>query len=331
MKELQLQTTQTSCVAIIDDTIITRLADFVLEEKELFILCDKRVYTLYPDLFLSIDAPIFLLYSSEKNKSLSTYQKILHAMQQHHCSKDTTLLCVGGGIVGDIGGFVASTYMRGIAYIQVPTTLLAQVDAAIGGKTALNTKESKNSIGSFYFPKKILIDPLFNNTLSNKDFASGMAEVIKYGLILDANLLDTLASAQFFLADLIETCILIKHSIVSRDPSDRHQRLLLNFGHTFAHALEAAYKNKFTHGQAVALGMWKMLQNLSDAEKQKIQSLYTQYQLDTKLPYSANKLHKYIEQDKKRKTSELQEVFLEKIGHAIIRNISVSTFKELIS
>lgn len=331
MKELQLHTMQSPCVAIIDETIISHLHDFVNEEKELFILCDSNVFALYPDLFTSMDAPIFLLKSTEKRKSLQTYQRIIRAMQQHNCSKDTTLLCVGGGIIGDIGGFVASTYMRGITHILVPTTLLAQVDAAVGGKTALNTKEGKNSIGSYYYPKKILIDPLFNNTLLEKDFASGIAEIIKYGLIADATLIDKLTAAQFFLSDIIESCILIKHSIITKDPKDQNQRLLLNFGHTFAHGLEAAYKNKYTHGQAVALGMWKMLYNLSFSDKERIQSLYTQYHLATHLPYSLKKIRKFIYQDKKRKNEELREVFIDTIGKPSIRNITLSSFFEILS
>jgi 3-dehydroquinate synthase len=202
--------------------------------------------------------------SGEAAKALPVFETLLHQLATQEAHRDDLVVALGGGSVGDLAGFVASTYMRGTRFLQVPTTLVAQVDAAIGGKTAVNLPEGKNLVGTFYQPVAVLCDVGALATLSDRDFRSGLAEVVKYGLAFDAALLDqlerdpaaTLARDPGALATLVERCVRIKARVVAGDERDAGARLILNYGHTLGHALERldAFSGR-SHGEAVAVGM----------------------------------------------------------------------------
>ena len=200
----------------------------------------------------------------EQFKTLATYAEVLDALVRERHNRDTTVVALGGGVVGDVAGFAAATYQRGVGLVQVPTTLLAQVDSAVGGKTAVNHPGGKNLIGAFHQPRAVLVDVGVLRTLPRREFAAGMAEVVKYGVIADAEFLTWLEdNAKALLAQdasallhAVRRACAIKAEVVAQDEREAGRRAILNFGHTFGHAIEAAtgYR-RFLHGEAVAIGM----------------------------------------------------------------------------
>jgi 3-dehydroquinate synthase len=207
---------------------------------------------------------IHLMDDGESAKNLSTVEKLARSLVKAGADRQSLLVAVGGGVTGDVAGFVAASYLRGVALVQIPTTVVAQVDSSIGGKTGVNLPEGKNLLGAFYPPRLVLVDPDVLNTLPEREFRGGLAEVIKYGVIADAklfafleqNMAAILKRDAAALAHIIRRSIEIKAHVVSRDEKESGLREILNFGHTFGHALESATNYKrFQHGEAVAWGM----------------------------------------------------------------------------
>jgi len=205
-----------------------------------------------------------LFDDAEAAKNLRTVEEIVRRLVRAGADRKALLIAVGGGVVGDVAGFVAASYLRGVALVQLPTTMVAQVDSAVGGKTGVNLPEGKNLVGAFYPPRLVLVDPDVLSTLPDREFRAGLAEVIKYGVIADAKLFRFLEEnmARILRRDakalqhIIRRSIEIKASVVSRDEKESGLREILNFGHTFGHALESATRyRRFQHGEAVALGM----------------------------------------------------------------------------
>ena len=206
----------------------------------------------------------FVLQHGEKAKSLQNFQKILNFLADNNFDRTDLIIAVGGGVVGDISGYVASSYLRGIEFVQVPTTLLAQVDSSVGGKTAINISAGKNLVGAFYNPKGVIIDTSVLGTLPKKEFQAGLAEVIKYALIQNKSLFvflekhaqEILLMDYPIIEEIIYASIQTKARIVTKDEKENGIRAILNFGHTFGHAIEAHGKyKKILHGEAVAKGM----------------------------------------------------------------------------
>ena len=197
----------------------------------------------------------------EASKSLNEFSRVISQMVEFGCDRKTTILALGGGVVGDVSGFVASSFMRGIDYYQIPTTLLAMVDSAIGGKTGINIAEGKNLVGAIYQPKGVLIDPVILKSLSKEEVMAGLGEVIKYGAIWDKAFLIDISTwlediDSFPFEDAIRKSCKIKAEVVSKDEREGDLRRILNFGHTIGHALESHLGyGKIRHGEAVALGM----------------------------------------------------------------------------
>ena len=271
---------------------------------------------------------IFSLKSGEKSKSFSSYQKILNKLFELKFDRSDIVIAFGGGVVGDITGFSAATYMRGIKYIQIPTTLLAQVDSSVGGKTAINVAQGKNLVGAFYNPSLVIVSTYFLNTLSDEEFKSGLGEVVKYALIgnkklrsiIERNSQQIISREESVLKSIIEESIKTKSKIVTKDEKENGIRAILNFGHTFGHAIEA-YKNYkgITHGAAITLGM-VIASRISFYE-----GYIKNYQLDNVVnlissiglrtdysKYNYIQLKKYIKSDKKIKNGKLNLVLIDK-------------------
>lgn len=209
------------------------------------------------------EVPVIEIPSGEENKNIDVCMSVWRMLSELGAGRNSLLINLGGGVIGDLGGFVASTYMRGIDYINIPTTLLAQVDASVGGKVGVDLDYLKNQVGAFVNPVAVIVEPIFLRTLNKKQFLSGFAEVIKYGLTLDKKLWKEIKEVKFSSEDLtpiIHRSIEIKNEIVLEDPHEKGIRKTLNFGHTVGHALESFYLNKertipLLHGEAVAVGM----------------------------------------------------------------------------
>lgn len=246
-----------------------KISNFI-QNKRYVVVISQKVEKLYGK-ELSFENK-YVLKDGEEQKNIKNYEKILDFCLKKKLTREDFIIAIGGGVVGDIAGFVASTYMRGINYIQVPTTLLACVDSSVGGKVAVNTSYGKNLIGSFYQPKAVFINPNFLKTLSLRDFKTGMGEVVKYAFIEksckykeDFNLVHFLEEnhQKIFdyniktLEDLIKMCILLKVSVVEQDEKESDLRRILNFGHTYGHAIEKLTKyRKYTHGECVVAGIY---------------------------------------------------------------------------
>ena len=268
------------------------------------------------------------LPDGESFKTLKTVQTVIDELVRIGARRDATVIALGGGVAGDIAGFAASCYMRGISYIQVPTTLLAQVDSSVGGKTGVNHAGGKNLIGAFYQPKLVLIDTTTLETLPEREFSAGLAEVIKHGAIADAeffgwlesNMQSLLKRDDEALATAIYRCCAIKAKIVAEDERETGDRALLNFGHTFGHAIEtSAGYGEWLHGEAVAAGMLMAakLGGLDKADQGRLRQLIAAAGLPGEPPtVGADRMRQAMQLDKKASFNTLKFVLLRELGDA---------------
>lgn len=307
--------------------------------NEVMLVSNETVAPLYLDAvkqaFLDKKVSEVILPDGEEYKTLDVLQKIFDGLLQETHSRHTTLVAVGGGVVGDMTGFAAACYQRGVNFIQVPTTLLAQVDSSVGGKTAVNHPLGKNMIGAFHQPQGVLIDTNTLKTLSSREFSAGVAEVIKYGLIRDAEFYEWLienrqlikSRDQMTLTDAIARSCDNKAQIVSEDEKETGVRAILNLGHTFGHAIEAEMGyGHWLHGEAVAAGMVMALMlsvhlgYLPKSEVDKLKALLQFFDLPVSPPeqMSIDAFFRRMSVDKKVVDGLLRFVILKDIGHAVV-------------
>ncbi|MDY0210411.1 MAG: 3-dehydroquinate synthase [Acholeplasma sp.] len=238
---------------------ILDLKEYLDTDKEVFVLTDENLFKLYElklkEILCDYQVSFVVVKAGEHSKSLAVFEQVVDEFILKGIKRNSCLLAFGGGVIGDLGGFVASSLYRGIEYIQIPTSLLSMVDSSIGGKTGINTKMGKNLIGAFYNPKAVIIDPVFIKTLPDVEYQNGMAEIIKAALIKDKTLFEKLESNELGLLEMIERSILVKKDIVLKDPYEENLRMILNFGHSFGHIIESKSAYKIPHGFAVAEGM----------------------------------------------------------------------------
>ena len=284
---------------------------------------------------------IYFFDSSEKNKNQNNVKKILEVLLNQNFSRQDCLISIGGGITGDVGGFAASLFKRGLQFINIPTTLLAQVDSSVGGKTGVNTKQGKNLIGSFYQPKLVISETKFLRSLPKREIICGYGEILKHAIIFDKKFYNYLNQNFFNILNLkspfIEKAIYescrIKKIVVEKDEKEKGIRKVLNFGHTFAHSFEAAlgYSKKLNHGEAVILGM-NIALKFSLRNKFLKKSDYNSIMINIKesdLPFEIkkyfsikdlNKILYFMSKDKKNNSEKINLILLKKIGSTIINN-----------
>ena len=310
----------------------------VTSASAIMIVSDDAVWPLYGETVQkSLEAAGFRVCSfvfphGESSKSAATYLRLLDALAAQQLTRTDALVALGGGVAGDLTGFAASTYLRGLGFIQIPTTLLAMVDSSVGGKTALDLPAGKNLVGTFYQPWLVLCDPDCLQTLPEDIFRDGCAEVIKYAVLGNAPFFDDLSSvpARDQLEHIIETCVRMKRDIVSQDEFDRGTRQLLNLGHTFGHGIEACSGFSVSHGSAVAIGMAMMARaavsyGLCSAEtRDAIVSILRQYGLSTDCDYPAEEMLRTVVHDKKSSGSSINLIVPTQIGSCQIRKTPAS-------
>lgn len=318
---------------------------FQYEKDGAFFVIDKKVARIYSSIIPR--NKVFIFNASEKNKILLQVEKILTFLVENGALRDSTLVAIGGGIVGDVVAFAASIYMRGIKLVQIPTTLLAMVDSSVGGKTAVNFKGIKNNIGSFYQPSVVLIDSDFLYSLSKKEYLNGFAEVIKIASIRDKELFkyieinksSILKRDKDILEYIITSSCKLKAEIVEEDEKESGVRKLLNFGHTIAHCIESDSLHKIHHGFAVALGMvyeskFALKNGYTDNETYNaICNLLTSLHYPTTYtPNNINKMLDAISKDKKAGKDGISVAFSGKnMTGVIINNIKVQELIDLFS
>jgi 3-dehydroquinate synthase len=343
MKELTVGLDERSYPIIIRQGLLDEVGSELQRNpfaKRYGIIADDSVAALFGERLLAslannnIEAEMITFAHGEESKNLATVAELSSKLARLGFDRKDGLLALGGGVTGDITGFVAACYMRSIPFAQVPTTLLAQVDSSVGGKTGVDIPEGKNLVGAFYQPKAVYIDSQFLQQLPQSELLNGLAEVIKYGVIYDRDFFqfletshkDILALDLQFLENVILRCCRIKAAIVEADEKESDFRRILNFGHTIGHAVEATSEYKLAHGSAVAMGMVAVseiavLKGILDPrEKERIENLINDFGLPVTIPqeYDRARIQEYLLADKKTIGGKVFFVLPTKIGKVII-------------
>lgn len=314
----------------------------VINSKKAAVITDDTVNSLYTDTLVQslgkngISVSVFVFPHGEQSKNLAVLGGIYDFLCRKRITRSDFLIALGGGVVGDITGFAAATYLRGIKFVQIPTTLLAQVDSSVGGKTAIDIAGGKNLVGSFKQPALVICDSDILRTLPESELSCGMAEVIKYGMIRDEKLFEVLenhdiSSIDEVMDDVVYTCIDIKREVVENDEFDRGERMMLNFGHTLGHAIEGWHNyTDYTHGMGVAAGMCMITERLCSTEiTERLKNCVKSYKLPTSTEAPMSELLPYCSTDKKCESGSINYIICNEIGRAEIKKVSVSEFEKL--
>lgn len=303
-------------------------AKTVLKSRTVCIVSDDIVYSIYGKRVTEsferagFKVESFVFPNGEQSKSMETYENLLEHLLSLKLTRSDALIALGGGVVGDLTGFAAATYQRGIPFIQIPTTLLAMVDSSVGGKTAVNLKSGKNQVGAFYQPYIVICDPDTLSTLSKEQFLCGCAEVIKYAVLGSEEFFNQLKDKPVWeqLENVIAKCVAMKRDVVAEDEFDTGKRMVLNLGHTVGHAVEACSSFGILHGQGVAIGMAVISRAavekgvLFGDDCERIIGILEQYELPTETEYSAESLYSGALADKKSDGGNITIVVPERIG-----------------
>jgi 3-dehydroquinate synthase len=353
--ELVVELGSTSYPVQVGDGLLPRIGEIALaaglSPGRCVVITDSNVGRLYSGVARSslkgsgFDPQVIEIPPGETSKSLDMLELIYHRLAAAELDRDSAIFALGGGVVGDLAGFAAATYLRGLPLVQVPTSMVAQVDSALGGKTAVNLSNAKNLIGAFYQPRLIVADIGALTSLPEREFREGLAEVIKYGAIMDAPFIGwleqempmILARDATRLAETVERSLRHKALVVSRDEREGGLRKILNFGHTLGHALEAstAYGN-YLHGEAVAIGMAaaarlsRSYSGLRADEAERLEHLLQTAGLDIELPpgWLTGEFIRALSLDKKRRGDKVEFVLLDCLGHALIRQLGFEEIME---
>ena len=317
----------------------------VFSGRKIMIISDDRVFPLYGEKVKAslndYECHSLVLPHGEPTKSFQSLPKIYEALLNAKLTRSDLVIALGGGVIGDLAGFAASSYLRGIKFVQIPTSLLAQVDSSVGGKVAVDLPQGKNLVGAFFQPKLVLIDPEVLDTLPEHFIKDGMGEVIKYGCIRDAGLFSLLCSHTSFddlkseLTDVIARCVDIKRIVVEADQFDTGERMLLNFGHTLAHTIEQYFHyERESHGEAVGIGMYQITKLAEEKGltapgcAEKIRNALKIYGLPDSCGLQADALTGAIALDKKNLNGHLNVVLLKDIGESYVYPTDLSFFEK---
>lgn len=308
-----------------------------LKPQKALIITDVNVWKCgYHDTVLQslqaagITCEYFTLYAGEEHKTLTDYEEILRACAAFDLTGGDILIALGGGVVGDLTGFAAATYRRGISYVQMPTTLLAAVDSSVGGKTGLNLPAGKNLVGAFWQPSLVICDTQTHATLPPTEYANGMAECIKYGLLWSEELFSALAQGSNVSAEQIAQCVALKRGVVVDDEHDTGARRLLNLGHTLGHAIEQVSGYTIPHGAAVGIGMALMCKAFCPEIYDDVCTALQANHLPTNCDYSVAELFDALSRDKKRMGDNITIIVPLRIGQCELRTLPLSNFRALL-
>ena len=346
--QLSVNLGENSYPIYIENGILSHAGDYisqVFSGRKIMIISDDHVFPLYEEKVQAslndYECHSLVLPHGEPTKSFQSLPKIYEALLNAKLTRSDLVIALGGGVIGDLAGFAASSYLRGVKFVQIPTSLLAQVDSSVGGKVAVDLPQGKNLVGAFFQPKLVLIDPEVLDTLPEHFIKDGMGEVIKYGCIKDAKLFNLLCSHTSFddlkseLTDVIARCVDIKRIVVEADQFDTGERMLLNFGHTLAHTIEQYYHyERESHGEAVGIGMYRITKiaeekGLTDPGcAEKIRNALKIYGLPDSCGLNADDLTGAIALDKKNLNGHLNVVLLKDIGESYVYPTDLSFFEK---
>lgn len=316
----------------------------ILKGKKICLISDSNVYDIYGDKVKVLleaegyDVSIYIFKAGESSKNTATVIDMVEFMADKGLTREDGVIALGGGVCGDMAGFAAAIYLRGIKFVQIPTTLLSQVDSSVGGKTAVDLPQGKNLCGAFHQPSLVIIDSNVLDTLDAHFFADGMGEVIKYGCIKSSKLFDRLENEDIKEAidNVIYECLDIKRQVVENDEKEHGERALLNFGHTCGHAIEKLWNfETVSHGEAVGIGMVmisRVGENLGITEKgtaDRIETVLKKYNLKTTDTHSISEIVMAMSADKKRTGTGIKFVMLKSIGESFIKPVDNSDISKI--
>lgn len=315
----------------IERNAIQKVHEYIPVSRKIAIITDTGV----PEKWVNIvkeqcpDSFICTIPQGEQSKCFDQYKHLLEEMISHNMSRKDSIIAVGGGVVGDLAGFVAASYMRGIDFYNIPTTVLSQVDSSVGGKVAIDMGSYKNIVGAFWQPKTVIIDPNVLSTLSLRQQHNGLCEALKMGLILDDHLVSLFEQETLDIDTIITRSIELKRDVVQQDERESNLRKILNFGHTIGHAIESAYGlNTYLHGECVAMGMLFFIEDKT--LKQRVLNIYKKLDLPQVPDYDTATLLEYVTHDKKSNHNTVSTVLVEQSGSYIIKELSFKEIQEVL-
>lgn len=313
--------------------IIKEISQYISLQRKVLIIRDENVPLSFYECIAAqcLEPYSYIMKSGESSKSFIVYQDILKTLMHHHFTRKDLIIALGGGVCGDLSGFVAATYMRGIDFIQVPTTTLSQIDSSIGGKVAINLDDVKNIVGAFYQPKAVFIDFETLKSLPKRHYYNGLVEALKAGLIYDQELFDIFEHQDIDanLETIIYKALCVKKDVVEQDEKELGLRKILNFGHTIGHGIESYYHlSEYYHGECVAMGM---LYFLGNDLKERVLSIYQKLHLPFTEDYDKEKVFALMKNDKKASSKSISIIQVNEIGKAEIIDLSFEALKEVLA
>ena len=328
--KLQVQLTHKTYDIFIEHGVLQRVGEFTDLNRKVLIISDDGVPREYAETVLKQcpKGTVHIVKQGEGAKSFPVYESLCKTLLEQGFSRTDLIIALGGGVIGDLSGFVAATYLRGIEFINIPTTTLSQIDSSIGGKVAINLENVKNIVGSFYHPSVVLIDPDTLRTLPKRHFVNGLIEALKAGLIYDETILDLFE--QYDPADVVDEIIyrslLVKKDVVEQDEKEQNLRRILNFGHTLGHGIETVYGLRdLLHGECVALGMIPMLED--DALKKRVLKIYDKLGIRSAVDFDPEEVFRIMRKDKKVQGETITVVKVKEPGKARLEKIPVEELR----
>ncbi len=311
--------------------ILKRAEEVIGRSGHVFLVSDdgvpeqwrKILQEQYPEAHMHVFA------NGEQSKNFDTLKTLLEDMLEHHVSRADTVIALGGGVVGDLAGFAAASYMRGIAYVNIPTTTLSQIDSSIGGKTAIDLNGHKNCVGAFWQPDMVLVDTEVLDTLSPRHYSNGLAEAIKEGLTFDEELFAVFEKDDYreHIDEIISRCLNIKKNVVEHDEREAGERKLLNFGHTIGHAYESSHGlNEYLHGECVGMGMMAIMNN--EELKSRLAAVLQRLHLPVSCESDPEEVFRLLLNDKKADHGRITIVQVDEIGKGYLQDISTEDLRE---
>ena len=329
--ELSVNLTEQKSRIIIERDAMLHLADYIDVNCKVMIITDDGVPERYQKLVLA-QCPQGYLHvcrHGEGAKSFPVYQQICEKLLQLNFSRKDRILALGGGVIGDLSGFVAATFKRGMKFASIPTTTLSQIDSSIGGKVAVNLGEVKNVIGTFYHPEVVLIDLNTLRTLPKRHYYNGLVEAVKAGMIADPEIFRLFEEEEIdqVLEEIITRSLIVKKHVVEEDEKEQNLRKILNFGHTIGHAIESIYHlHDYYHGECVAMGMMKILED--EQLKERLKSILKKMEIPLDVPYEIQEVIDFIKKDKKASGDQITIVQVREIGKAELIDMKIEDMRK---
>ncbi|MBR3363346.1 MAG: 3-dehydroquinate synthase [Solobacterium sp.] len=329
--EIKVYTKTKTYPVIQDRGILAKASEYIGKRGRVFLVSDDGVPEKWRTLLHSQypEAHMHVFPHGEQAKNMATLQCLLEDMAEHQVARADTVVALGGGVVGDMAGFAAAVYKRGISYVNIPTTTLSQIDSSIGGKTAVDLAGIKNCVGAFWQPDMVLVDTDVLSTLPERHFSNGLAEAVKEGLTFDEDLFSIFEKDDYrdHIDDIIHRCLLIKKGIVERDEREEGERKLLNFGHTIGHAYEASHGlTEYLHGECVGMGMLAIMDNVG--LKERLKAVLQRLHLPISCANDKEEVFRLLRNDKKADHNRITIVQVDEIGKGYLKEVMIDSLRE---